>query len=109
MLVILGALTLVSLVIDAAAASFGAKRAGAGSAAVLGAALGTLIGLFFGLPGLLVGPFAGAALGQFLVRQDVVEAGRVGFSAWIGFLLGSLAKLVLSIMMIAIFAVAWFV
>lgn len=108
-LVILGVLTLLSLVIDAAAASVGAKRVGAGSAAVLGAALGTLIGLFFGLPGLLVGPFAGAALGQFLMRRDVVEAGRVGFGAWLGFLLGSLAKLVLSLMMIAIFAVAWFV
>jgi uncharacterized protein YqgC (DUF456 family) len=82
---------------------------GASRAAVLGAALGTLVGVFFGLPGLLIGPFAGAALGQFLVRQDVAEAGRVGAAAWIGFLLGSLAKLALGALMLVIFAVAWFV
>jgi len=108
-LVALGLLTLLSLAIDALAASLGAKRVGASRVAVLGAAVGTLVGLFFGLPGLLIGPFAGAALGQFLVRQDVAEAGRAGLAAWIGFLLGSLAKLALGVLMLVIFTVAWFV
>jgi hypothetical protein len=108
-LVALGLLTLLSLAIDALAASLGARHVGASRAAVLGAALGTLAGIFFGLPGLLIGPFAGAALGQLLVRQDLAEAGRVGFAAWIGFLLGSLAKLALGALMLTIFAVAWFV
>jgi hypothetical protein len=67
------------------------------------------VGVFFGLPGLLVGPFAGAALGQFLVRGDVADAGRAGFGAWIGFLLGSLAKLALAALMLVIFLVAWLV
>jgi hypothetical protein len=108
-LLVLGVLTLLSLAVDVAAASLGAKRVGASRAAVLGAALGTLVGVFFGLPGLLVGPFAGAALGQFLVRGDVADAGRAGFGAWIGFLLGSLAKLALAALMLVIFLVAWLV
>lgn len=108
-LLVLGVLTMLSLAIDAAAASLGAKRVGASRAAVLGAALGALAGVFFGLAGLLVGPFAGAALGQFLVRGDLADAGRAGFGAWIGFLLGSLAKLALAAMMLVIFAVAWLV
>jgi uncharacterized protein YqgC (DUF456 family) len=108
-LLVLGVLTMLSLAIDAAAASLGAKRVGASRAAVLGAALGALAGVFFGLAGLLVGPFAGAALGQFLVRGDVADAGRAGFGAWIGFLIGSLAKLALAAMMLVIFAVAWVV
>jgi uncharacterized protein YqgC (DUF456 family) len=108
-LLLLGVLTLLSLAVDAAAASLGAKRVGASRAAILGAALGTLVGVFFGLPGLLVGPFAGAAAGQFLVRGDLGDAGRAGFGAWIGFLLGSLAKLALAATMLLIFVVAWFV
>jgi uncharacterized protein YqgC (DUF456 family) len=108
-LLLLGVLALLSLAVDTAAASLGAKRVGASRAAILGAALGTLIGVFFGLPGLLVGPFAGAAAGQFLVRGDVADAGRAGFGAWIGFLLGSLAKLALAAIMLLIFVVAWLV
>jgi uncharacterized protein YqgC (DUF456 family) len=108
-IVVLGVLTLLSVLVDFAAASLGAKRVGASRAAVVGAALGTLIGLFFGLPGLLVGPFVGAAVGQFLVRPDVVEAGRAGFGAWVGFLVGSLAKLALAIVMVGIFAAAYFI
>jgi len=105
----LGALALLSFAIDFAASSLGAKRVGASRAAMLGAALGTLVGLFFGLPGLLVGPFAGAAAGQFLVRRNLADAGRAGFGAWVGFLVGSLAKLALALGMVVIFAVAWFV
>jgi len=108
-LLVLGVLTVLSLIVDAAAASLGAKRAGAGRGASIGAAIGTLVGLFFGLPGLLLGPFAGAALGQFLARRSLTEAGRAGIGAWLGFLLGSLAKLTLALLMVLIFAVAWFV
>lgn len=108
-LLVLALLTLVSVVVDVAATSLGAKRAGAGRAAMLGAAIGTLVGLFFGLPGLLIGPFLGAAAGQFLVRQDLVDAGRAGVGAWVGFLLGSLAKLALALTMVLIFVVAWVV
>ena len=67
------------------------------------------MGLFFGPVGLLVGPFLGAAAGQFLVRQDLLEAGRAGVGAWVGFLLGSLAKLALGVAMVLIFVLAWVV
>ena len=106
-LAVLGVLTLVSLVVDIGASSIGARRAGATRAATMGAALGALVGVFFGLPGLLIGPFAGAALGQFLARRDVLEAGRVGAGAWIGFLVGSAAKLALALLMVVIFVAAW--
>ncbi len=109
LLLVLALLTLLSVVVDVAATSLGAKHAGAGRAAMLGAAIGTLVGLFFGPAGLLVGPFLGAAAGQFLVRQDLVEAGRAGVGAWVGFLLGSLAKLALGVAMVLIFVLAWLV
>ncbi len=108
-LAVLGVLTILSFIVEAVASSLGARRAGATRLAVIGAALGTLVGVFFGLPGLLLGPFVGAALGQLLARGDVVDAGRVGAGAWIGFLVGSAAKLGLALLMVMIFAVAWFV
>jgi uncharacterized protein YqgC (DUF456 family) len=109
LLLVLALLTLLSLVVDVAASSLGAKGAGAGRAAMLGAAVGTLVGLFFGLAGLVIGPFLGAAAGQFLVRQNVTEAGRAGVGAWVGFVLGSLAKLALGLVMVLIYVVAWVV
>jgi hypothetical protein len=108
-LAVLGVLALASFAVEIAASGMGAKRAGATRAAVVGAGLGTLVGVLFGLPGLLLGPFLGAALGQFMARRDVVDAGRVGAGAWIGFLIGSLAKLALALLMVSIFTVAWFV
>ena len=108
-LAVLGVLTLASFAVEIAASTIGAKRAGATRAAPVGAAAGALVGVFFGLPGLLLGPFLGAAAGQFLARRDVADAGRVGTGAWIGFLVGSLAKLALAVLMVVIFAVAWFV
>src|SRR5512146_569726 len=61
---LLGALTAVALIADIAASVLGAKRAGASRLALVGAGGGLLIGLFFGLPGLLLGPFLGAVAGE---------------------------------------------
>ena len=108
-LLVLAVLAALSVVVDIAASTLGAKRAGAGRAAMLGAALGAVAGMFFGPLGLLIGPFVGAAAGQFLVRQDLVEAGRVGIGAWVGFLLGTLARLALGLLMVLVFVVAWLV
>ncbi|MDP9089935.1 MAG: DUF456 domain-containing protein, partial [Pseudomonadota bacterium] len=49
----------IGLTLDLLAGALGAKRAGASRRAVSGALAGTVIGLFFGLPGLLLGPFIG--------------------------------------------------
>src|SRR3984957_3482988 len=54
----------VGFTLDLLAGALGAKRAGASRQAVWGALAGTLIGLFFGLPGLILGPFLGAAAGE---------------------------------------------
>src|SRR5579885_747262 len=59
-LTFLGALAALSLVVDFFAAALGARRVGASPRAVSGAALGSFIGCFFGLPGLVLGPFLGA-------------------------------------------------
>lgn len=106
-LVFIGVLGAVSYGIDFAAAAVGTRRAGASPRAMLGAALGTVAGLFFGLPGLVLGPFVGAVLGELSVRRDVRQAGRAGVAAWIGFMLGMVVKVGVAFAMIGLFAAAW--
>lgn len=106
-LTLLGVLTLLSLGVDLLATSLGAQRAGASRQAILGAALGTVVGLFFGLPGILAGPFLGAVAGEYLARRDVAQAGRAGLGTWLGLVLGAAAKLALAFTMLALFLTAY--
>ncbi len=106
-LVVLGVLTLLSFAIDITATAMGAKRVGATKLAVVGAALGTLAGLFLGLPGLILGPFAGAVAGELMSHGQVQQATRAGVATWIGLLFGTLAKLALIFTMLGLFALAY--
>jgi hypothetical protein len=107
-LVTLGLLALLATAVDLAASALGAKRVGAHRRAVIGAALGAVVGLFFGLPGIVLGPFAGAVIGEFSARGSLARASRVGVATWIGLLLGGAVKLALVLSMIALFAVQRF-
>ena len=108
-MVILGILTVASYFVDIAMMALGMKRLGTTRRAMAGAALGTLAGLFFGLPGIIIGPFAGAMIGELTAESNWRAAGRAGFAAWIGFLIGTMAKVGLAFAMVGIFLTAWFV
>lgn len=105
-LVVLGVIALASYGIDFVAVALGAKRLGASTRAMTGAALGTLGGLFFGLPGVIVGPFVGAVIGELTTNRNVMKAGKAGVAAWIGFAIGTAVKVALAFLMIGIFLVA---
>ena len=104
---LLGALTVLSFVVDFAASALGAKRVGASRAAVIGAAVGTVVGIPFGIAGLLAGPFVGAVVGELAAGPGLLKAGKVGVGAWVGFVLGTVLKLALAFAMVGIFAVAY--
>ncbi len=108
-LILIAVLGGIAVLLDFVAASFGAKRVGASPQAVTGATLGTLVGLFFGIPGLLFGPFIGAVLGELYAQRSLNQAAASGFGTWLGLLLGTIAKLALSFMMIGTFALAWII
>ena len=105
---LLGVLTLLSVVVDFAASALGAKRVGASPRAIWGAAIGSIVGIFFGLPGLLLGPFIGAVAGELSVRGDSGKAAKVGVATWLGLLFGALAKIALSFAMIGVFVLFYF-
>jgi uncharacterized protein YqgC (DUF456 family) len=106
-LVLIGLIAVASYGVDFAAAALGTRRLGASPRAMLGAALGTVAGLFFGLPGVVLGPFVGAVIGELSIRRDFVRAGRAGVAAWIGFVIGMAAKVGLAFLMVAIFIAAF--
>ncbi len=106
-LTVLGILALLTLVVDLVAASLGAKRVGASWLALAGAGLGMIVGLFFSLPGIILGPFAGAVLGEYAARRDWAQARKVGLGTWLGLLLGIAGKLTLIFTMVGIFALAY--
>lgn len=106
---LLGLMTLVSFAIDFIATSLGAKRVGATRLAIAGALLGTLAGVFMGLPGLILGPFVGAVAGELLSHGKLRQAGRVGTATWVGLIFGTLAKLALVFTMLGVFATAYFI
>jgi uncharacterized protein len=102
-LTILGVMALLALAIDFLASLLGAKRAGASKLALVGAAIGSILGIFSGLWGLLIFPFIGAVIGEWIVRQRLAEAGKVGVATWLGMMVGVLAKLAIALAMIGIF------
>jgi len=103
---VLGVLTLVAWGADYVAAAMGAKRAGASKQAVIGAALGTIAGIFTGLIGLVFMPLVGAAVGEFVAQRDLKRAGKVGVATWIGLAIGTIAKVVIVFVMVGVFVAA---
>jgi uncharacterized protein len=108
-IVALGVLAAIAMAIDFIAALLGAKRAGASKLALLGAAIGSVLGIFSGLWGLLVFPFIGAVIGEFITRRQLAQASRVGLATWLGMVIGTLAKLAIALTMVGVFVVSYLI
>jgi uncharacterized protein YqgC (DUF456 family) len=106
-LVLLAVMTVGVYVVDFLAGAYGVEKTGASRRAVAGAVVGTLVGLFFGLPGLVLGPFIGAVAGEYTVRRQLLEAGRAGAGAWLGMVLGAAAKIAVMFVMLGVFIAAF--
>ena len=103
-LLILAVMTIFAVGLDYLASVFGAKKMGATWRGIAGAVLGAVVGLFFGPPGILLGPFLGALVLELLSGREFAEAARAGAGALLGLLLGAVGKLACCVAMIALFA-----
>lgn len=68
----------------------------------IGATVGMIAGFFVFPPvGILLGPFVGAVVGELVVnREDTSRAMRVGFGAFMSFIVGTGLKLIASLVML---------
>ena len=108
-LLVLGVLTVISLVVDVLSTTLGAQKLGASRLALVGSVIGTVAGLFFMPWGLFIGPFVGALVGEYLHGRELGKATRVGIGTWLGIMLGVALKLGLAVAMLGVFVIAWFV
>jgi uncharacterized protein len=96
-------LAAVALALDHFASVYGAKRFGATWRGLLGAFVGGVIGIFFNIPGIIIGPFLGAMLFEMLGGYKIDKASHAGVGATLGVFAGIVGKCALSIVMIALF------
>jgi uncharacterized protein len=94
------ALALLIWAVDLAASMLGAKAFGASRWAVLGAALGLVVGLFLGVPGILLGPAVGAIALEYARDPNFERAMKAGVGAFLGFVLGTAVKVSLAFVLV---------
>ncbi len=100
------ALTLVSLLLDYLATMIGARKLGATWKGILGATLGVMIGVLFGFPGIILGPFLGALTLEMIGGRSLGDSGKAGLGAVLGLLGGALGKVACCLAMTGVFAVS---
>lgn len=107
MVIALGVLAIVASVVDNVAGILGARYGGASAWGLFGATAGAVVGLAFGLVGLIIGPAIGALAFEYFKNPNIKRAAGAGAGSLAGFLLGAVAKYVFTLFMIGVAALAY--
>ncbi len=105
---IMGILALIVTLLDYYVPIYGTKHFGGSKAGIRGSTIGLIVGILvlpilgivigpFGLFGILLGPFAGALIGEKMAGTSPEKAMRAAFGSFIGFLAGTMIKLVYAV------------
>jgi uncharacterized protein YqgC (DUF456 family) len=85
---------------------YGTKKFGGTKYGVWGCMLGLLAGFWMGPVGIIIGPFVGAFVGEWLANRNSDKALRAAIGSFIGFLTGTVLKLVVCCVITYYFIVA---
>jgi len=102
-LLILAGMAALTYLVEFVASILGVKKYGGSRRAIMGAALGGLVGIFLGVPGILLGPLVGAVLGELSLQRSLDQAARAGFGTVVGMAVGVAGKLAIGIAMLGLF------
>ncbi len=102
-IVVMAILMAVAVIIDYVAAILTTQKAGASKPGIIGAAVGTIAGIFSGFWGLLFMPFLGAIIGELTARRDILRAGKIGAATWLGLIVAIVVKLAVAFTMVGVF------
>lgn len=105
-IIVFALLTILAFLIDVIASILGAKTQKASIYGQIGAVVGALFGLFTsGIFGIIIGPVLGVVIFEIIFAQKKLnQAAKAGLGALLGFVFGSLFKIVL-----AAFMIGWFI
>ncbi len=73
---------------------WGTKKFGGSKRGVWGCAIGMVVGIFLGPWGIIVGPFAGAVIGELTGGKQSTAALKAGLGSFLGFVAGVASKVV---------------
>ena len=82
-----------AFIVDYAVPALGAKKFKASKYGIMGSVIGTMAGAFFLPLGIILGPFLGAMAGELLSGRNLRESVNGGTGALLGFLAGTMYKL----------------
>jgi Uncharacterized protein conserved in bacteria len=102
-------IVVVLFVADYAVSAWGVKRFGGSKASIWGSTIGIIIGPFV-IPGfgLIVGPFAGAVIGELLTGVSFERSLKVGWGSLVGLFTSVVVKVLLQLLMIVLF-ILWLI
>jgi uncharacterized protein len=99
-------ITLIVTVLDYVIPVYGTRKFGGTKYGVWGCTIGLIAGIFIPPWGLVLGPFIGAFAGEMIANSDTGNAWKAALGSFIGFLFGTLLKLVVCLVMVYYFVAA---
>ncbi len=92
-------ITVVVTVLDYVIPLYGTKRFGGSKYGIWGCTIGLIAGFWLGPLGIIIGPFVGAFIGEIIANNNSSQAQKAAWGSFVGFLFGTLLKLVVCVIM----------
>lgn len=91
-------------VLDYIIPAIGTKRFGGSKEGMIGTTLGLVVGIITPIPlGIVIGPFAGALIGEMVHRNDINKAMKAAFGSFLGFIASTFLKFIVAIIYLGLF------
>jgi hypothetical protein len=91
--------TVAVTVLDYVIPLYGTRKFGGSKYGIWGCTLGLIAGFWLGPLGIIIGPFVGAFIGEMLANNNSDQALKAAWGSFVGFLFGTLLKLVVCLVM----------
>ena len=102
-LVLWAFIVVIITILDYGIPVYGTRKFGGTRYGLIGCTVGLIAGFWFGPVGIILGPFAGAFLGELMGHSDSSKALKAAVGSFVGFLFGTLVKLIACFMMLYYF------